>query len=128
MDPIADMITHIKNAGNAGRDNVVVGYSNLKADIAKVLKEGGFIKDFSKKSKGARHSLSLDLFIENRVPKIKGVKRISKASKRIYKKHTEIRSIKNGYGMLVLSTPKGVMAGHQARKEKLGGEALFSIW
>ena len=128
MDPIADMITHIKNAGNAGRETVVVSYSNLKADIAKVLKEGGFIRNFEKKSKGARHSLSIDLFVENRTPKIKGVKRISKSSKRIYKKSTEIRSIKNGYGMLVLTTPKGVMAGHQARKEKLGGEVLFSIW
>jgi small subunit ribosomal protein S8 len=128
MDPIADMITHIKNAGNAGRENVVVSYSNMKADIAKVLKEGGFIKNFEKKSKGSRHHLSLDLFVENRVPKIKGVKRISKTSKRIYKKHSEIRAVKNGYGMLVLSTPKGVMAGHEARKQKFGGEVLFSIW
>lgn len=128
MDPIADMITHVKNAGHAGRDNVVVGYSNLKADIAKVLKEEGFIKNFEKKSKGAKHSLSIDLFIENRMPKIKDVKRLSKSSKRVYKKATELRAVKNGYGLLVLSTPKGVMAGYKAKKEKLGGEVLFSIW
>lgn len=122
------MITHIKNAGAAGRHEVVVSYSNLKADIAKVLKEEGFIKDFSKITKGSRNLLTLDLYIENRIPKVKGVKRLSKSSKRMYKKASEIRSVRQGYGLLVLSTPKGVMAGHKARKLKLGGEALFSIW
>lgn len=128
MDPVADMLNHIKNAGNAGKDNVVVGYSRLKHDIAEVLAGEGFIKGVEKKSKGAKHSLSLDLFIENRIPKIKGVKRHSKPSKRIYRKASEIRPVKQGYGLIVLSTPKGVMSGYKARKEGVGGEALFSIW
>jgi small subunit ribosomal protein S8 len=128
MDQIANMITHIANAGNAGRDNAVVGYSQLKADIAEVLKAEGFIKGYEKKTKGAKSFLSLDLYVENRLPKVKGVKRISKPSKRIYKKSSELRPIKQGYGLLVLSTPKGVMSGKQAKREKLGGEALFSIW
>ncbi len=128
MDQIANMITHMANAGHAGRSNAVVSYSKLKADIAEVLKAEGFIKGYEKKTKGAKTFLSLDLFVENRVPKIKGVKRHSKPSKRIYKKSSEIRSVKQGYGLLVLSTPKGVMSGKQAKREKLGGEALFSIW
>lgn len=128
MDPIADMITHMKNAGHAGKHNLVVGYSKIKHDIAEVLKEEGFVKNVEKKTKGSKHSLSIDLFVENRMPKIKGVKRHSKPSKRLYKKSSEIRGVKRGYGILVLSTPQGVMAGHKAKKAGVGGEALFSIW
>ncbi len=73
-------------------------------------------------------ALKIDLYVERRIPKIKGVKRISKTSKRVYKKSSELRPVKNGYGMLVLSTPKGIMNGKDARREKLGGEVLFSIW
>lgn len=128
MDRIADMIVHIKNAGSAGKEQAVVSYSSIKAEIARVLKEEGFIKDWKKMTKGGKNFLSMDLFIENRIPKVKGTKRISKTSKRIYKKASEIRSVRNGYGLLVLSTPKGVMAGYKAKREKLGGEVLFSIW
>lgn len=128
MDPIADMITHMKNAGNAGRHNLTVGYSKLKHDIADVLKEEGFVKNVEKKSKGNKHSLAIELFIENKMPKIKDVKRHSKPSKRLYKKASEIRGVKKGYGLLVLSTPKGVMAGYKAKKAGVGGESLFSIW
>ncbi|MEK7194523.1 MAG: 30S ribosomal protein S8 [Patescibacteria group bacterium] len=128
MDPIADMLAHIKNTGHAGRNNVVLGYSRLKHDIAEVLKAEKFVKDVEKKSKGVKHSLSIDLFVENRMPRIKGVKRLSKPSKRIYKKASEIRAVKQGYGILVLSTPQGVMAGYKAKKAGVGGEALFSIW
>ncbi|MBX4189174.1 30S ribosomal protein S8 [Candidatus Parcubacteria bacterium] len=128
MDRIADMITHIVNAGNAGRDSALVGYSKLKADIAEVLKAEGYIKGYEKKIKDGKPFLALDLFVENRVPKVKGVKRMSKPSKRMYKKSSELRPVRQGYGMLVLTTPKGVMSGKQAKREKLGGEVLFSIW
>ena len=122
------MLIHMKNAGHAGRHNVVVGYSKLKHDIAEVLKEEGFVKSVEKKSKGAKHSLSIDLFVEERTPKVKGVKILSKSSKRIYKKAADIHAVRQGYGLLVLSTPQGVMAGHKAKKAGVGGEALFSIW
>lgn len=128
MDPIADMLSQIKNAGTAGRQNVVVGYSRLKHDIAEVLKTEGYIKSVEKKTKGIKSSLSIGLFVENRFPKVKGVKRISKPSKRIYKKVSEIRPVKQGYGIMVISTPEGVMAGYKAKKAGLGGEAMFSIW
>ncbi|MFZ2048800.1 MAG: 30S ribosomal protein S8 [Minisyncoccia bacterium] len=128
MDPIANMITQIKNAGNAGRDTVLVPFSSIKESIANVLKAEGFIKSAEKKMVLKKPMLEITLIIENRIPKVKGVQRISKTSKRVYKKSTEIRPIKNGYGALVLSTPKGVMSGRDARKAKLGGEVLFSIW
>ena len=128
IDPISNMIVQIKNAGVVGRESVVLPYSKIKENIANVLVKEGFVKSVEKKSHKGHPALSIELFIENRTPKVKGVKRISKTSKRIYKKSSELRPIKNGYGLLVLSTPKGIMSGKDARKEKLGGEVLFSIW
>ena len=128
MDPIANMIVQIKNAGMAGRESIVLPYSKVKENIAKVLVKEGFLKSAEKKSVKGHPALSIDLVIDNRNPKVTGVKRISKTSKRIYKKSSEIRPVKNGYGHLILSTPKGIMTGRDARKEKLGGEVLFSIW
>ena len=128
MDTISNMIIQIKNAGNAGHDHVSVPYSKLKHSIAEVLKKEGFIKDVEMKSEKGRKVLTIDLFMENRVPKIKGVQRISKPSKRIYKKFSDIRAVKNGYGALILSTSQGIMSGREAKRVNLGGEALFSIW
>ncbi len=128
MDNISNMIIQIKNAGSAGQDHVSIPYSKLKHSIAETLKKENFIKDLDTKSEKGRKVLALDLIMENRVPKIKGVKRISKPSKRIYKKFSDIRLVKNGYGALILSTSQGVMSGRDARRAKLGGEALFQIW
>jgi len=128
MDTISNMIIQIKNAGNAGHVRVVVPYSKLKDSIAQVLKKENFVKDVLTETKKGKKMLALELFIENRIPKIKGVKRISKPSKRIYKSSSDIRSVKNGYGALIISTSKGVMSGRDARRASLGGEALFQIW
>ena len=128
MDPISDMIIRIKNAGNAGLEQVLVPYSKAKESIAQVLKKEGFIKNLEKKVLIGKPVLNLDLLLNDRVPRIQGVKRISKPSKRIYKKFSEIRAVKSGYGALILSTPSGIMSGREAKKLKIGGEALFSIW
>ena len=122
------MIIQIKNAGNVGHDRVVLPYSKLKASIAEVLKKENFVKGVELETKKGKKMLALELFVENRVPKIKGVERISKPSRRIYKKFSEIRAVKNGYGALILSTSRGIMSGREAKKASLGGEALFSIW
>lgn len=122
------MIIQIKNAGFAGHDRVRVPYSKLKHSIAEVLKKEGFIKDFSERMEDGKKRLEINLISDNRVPKIKGVLRISKPSKRVYKKFSEIRPVKNGYGAVLISTSAGIMSGQEARKAKLGGEALFSIW
>lgn len=128
MDPIANMIIQIKNAGNAGRDLAVVPHSKVKEAIAAVLKKEGFIKNASVKTRDGKQALEIELLLENRIPKVKGVARISKTSRRVYKKATEIRPVRNGYGAVVLSTPKGIMSGRDARKEGVGGEVLFTIW
>ncbi len=128
MDAIANMITSLKNAGNAGKDSVAIDFTNLKSNIAEVLKTEGFIRSFEKKMIKGRPMLLINLILENRIPKIKGVTRVSKSSKRIYKKADELRPVKNGYGAMVLSTPKGVMSGRTAKKEGVGGEVLFNIW
>jgi small subunit ribosomal protein S8 len=128
MDVLSNMIIKMKNAGLAGRDTTSVPYSKMKESILEVLKKEGFVKSFEKKSEKGKQVLAIDLILENRVPKIKGVKRVSKPSKRIYQKSTEIRNVKQGYGALILSTPAGIMSGREARKNKVGGEALFQIW
>ena len=128
MDTISNMIIQIKNAGFAGHDRVLVPYSKLKHSIAEVLKKEGFIENVDTETHKGKQMLTIELFMENRVPKIKGVDRISKPSKRIYKKFSDIRPVKSGYGAIILSTSRGVMSGREAKKAKLGGEALFSIW
>ncbi len=128
MDTISNFIIKLKNAGDAGLESVSVPFSKLKLSICEVLKKEGFIKDFAEKSEKGRQVIVIGLFSENRIPRIKGVKRISKPSKRVYRKAGEVRTVKNGYGALILSTSAGVMTGRQAKAQKLGGEALFSIW
>ena len=128
MDPIANMITSLKNAGNSGLETVSVPFSKVKQAIAETLKKEDFIKSYDKKQKKGKPVLEIELILENRIPKVKGVKRISKSSKRIYLKSGEIKAVKNGYGALIISTPQGIMTGRDAKKSKLGGEALFSIW
>lgn len=128
MDTISNMIIQLKNAGTAGHNEAVIPFSKTKLAIVEVLKKEGFIRDFSVEDRGGKKNLKIDLILANRIPKINGVRRISKPSKRVYKKASEIRPIKNGYGFLVLSTSRGVMTGGEARRLKLGGEALFTIW
>jgi small subunit ribosomal protein S8 len=128
MDTISNFIIKLKNAGNAGHESVSMPHSKLKLAIAEVLKKEGFIKDFDVVIESGKQTLVVSLFQENRIPKIKGVTRISKPSKRVYRKAAEIRAVKNGYGALILSTSAGVMSGREAKKAKLGGEALFQIW
>lgn len=135
MDTISNMIIQIKNAGNAGHDRVLVPYSKLKHSIAEVLKKEKFIKDTTPESQKGRKMLAIDLLFGDtrlstgrQTPKIKGVQRISKPSRRIYKRASDIRAVKSGYGALILSTSKGIMSGREARRASLGGEALFTIW
>ncbi len=127
-DPIADMITRIYNAGVARKETVSFPYSKLKNEICAVLEKEGFIGEFSKKGKKVIKSIEAGVLYNKNNPLIKGVRRVSKPSRRIYKKVGEIRRVKQGYGSLILSTPKGIMTDDGARKEKVGGEALFEIW
>ena len=135
MDTISNMIIQIKNAGNVGHDRVWIPYSKFKHSVADVLKREKFIKDVAVESKKGKKMLVVDLLFGDtrlstgrQTPKIKGVQRISKPSRRIYKRASDIRAVKSGYGALILSTSKGIMSGREAKRASLGGEALFTIW
>lgn len=127
-DPVGDLIIQLKNAGMAGRETVSLPYSNLRAAILEKLKQGGYIKHFEKRGKKTR-TLEVTLaFGEGRTPRINGVKRVSKPGRRMYQNVSSLRPVKYGQGALVLSTPKGVLLDSEAKKENVGGEALFEIW
>ena len=128
MDSIANMIISIKNAGTAGKESILLPYTKLKEAIANVLLKENYIKSVSKKKKLNNKILEIGIIYIDHKPKIQGVQRISKFSKRVYQKSGAIRSFKSGYGRVILSTNKGILTDKQAVKEKVGGEALFKIW
>lgn len=128
-DPISELIIGIKNAGKAGRASVKLTYSNLKMSIAEILKREGYIKDVSKIGKMPKRLMEIELAYRGRnLPKIKGVARVSKLSKRIYQRSKDLQPVKNGYGLYIITTSKGIMTDKEARKSKIGGEVLFKIW
>lgn len=128
MDTLGDMLIVIKNAGNADNKSVSVSYSNFKHAVAVELLRLGYIASVNKKIKKGFKVLEIGVAYEDGAPKIKGLKRVSKLSRRVYFGVREIKPVKQGYGNLLLSTPKGIMTGDKAVKERLGGEALFKIW
>ncbi len=125
VDPISDMLIRIKNAQSAGHKSVIVPLSKIKIEIAKILKNEKYIGDFKKAGKGVKKILEVDLIYPSAIQE---VKRISKQGQRIYCGASELKRIKNGYGISVVSTPKGLMTNKEARKARLGGEVLFEIW
>lgn len=127
-DPIADFIIQLKNASMARKPSVVLPYSEMKFTIAEILNKEGFLKSVSKKGKKIKKYLEMDLLYKEDRPRIKGVRRISKPGRRVYKKSSELRPVRQGTGLLLLSTPSGVMTNRTARESKVGGEALFEIW
>jgi len=129
-DPIGDFIIRLKNAGNTGKESVAVPFSKMKMAVAELLSTKGFVGEVSKKNKGEiARTINVNLLYESDGrPRISDVKRISKPSRRLYEKSKEIKKYRHGFGMAVLSTPKGVMADTDAKKENLGGELLFTIW
>ncbi len=122
------MLIGMKNANRALRESVIVPESKLCLAIAEKLSKEGFVGAISKKTRRGRPVFEVTLVSADRMPRISEVKRISKPSRRMYAGSADIRSIKNGKGLLVLSTPKGILTDKEARKEHVGGEVLFSIW
>lgn len=128
MDKIADMLITIKNGGNAQKTSVTVPYSVYKANVARALFQEGYIKSFTQKSTTKGDVLEIDiLYTKTNQPRISFVKRISKPSRRLYTNAKNIAPVKQGYGKLFLSTPKGILTGEQAKKQLVGGEVLFEI-
>lgn len=128
-DPIADMLTRIRNAGKAKFPKVDIPGSKLKVELAKVLKNQGFITNYKFVEDGKQGMLRLYLkYSANGQNAIFGLERVSKPSRRVYTKSKDIKPVLNGLGIAIISTSKGIMTDKQARKENLGGEILCKIW
>ncbi len=122
------MLNRIKNAGNAGKELTDIPYSQMKESIAEVLFKQGFVTSYAKKGKKVQKTLEVGIAYDGKNPRVVGVARMSKPSVRYYIKAADIKPVKNGYGLMVISTPKGIMSGDEARKGQVGGEVLFKIW
>jgi small subunit ribosomal protein S8 len=127
MDQIANMLITIKNGGLVNKVTVTIPSSKMKVAILELLKTEGYIKTFSV-SEGVKPTVEIVLAYKKDTPRINGVARVSKQSKRIYGGVKDIKPFKYGHGMTVLTTPKGILSDKQARKEMVGGELLFTIW
>ncbi len=126
-DPIADMLTRIRNAHMVDKKEVNIPASNLKSAIASVMQQEGYIESFSVDGEAATKTLTIKLKYYDDKPVIDSLERISKPSLRVYVKSTEMPSVMNGLGIVIVSTPKGVMTGQNAAAENVGGEVLCSV-
>ena len=128
-DPIADMLTRIRNANQNRALNVSMPSSKMKETIASILKEEGFITDYSIEKNDVQNILTLTLkYAANKERVITGLKRISKPGLRVYASVDKIPSVRNGLGIAIISTPKGVMTDKMARSNNVGGEVIAYIW
>lgn len=128
-DPIADMLTRIRNAITARKAKVIMPASKMKARIAAVLKDEGFVGAISSEEDGKQGLLSIELrYDNNNHNAIQGIRRVSKPGQRSYARHTGLPKVRSGLGIAILTTSKGVMTEREARKQGLGGELLCEVW
>ncbi len=128
-DPIADMLTRVRNASRARHTEVIVPASRTKREIARILKEEGFIADVREERAGPSQMLRIELkYVDGKVPVVSGLKRISKPGLRVYAQKTDIPRVLGGLGVVIVSTSKGIMTGSQAKQAQLGGEILAYVW
>ena len=127
-DTIADMLTRIRNANSAGKENVSMPTSKKLVDIAKIMKAEGYIADCRMDVEGAKRTLVIELKYFEGKPVIEGLRRISKPSCRVHCGSREIPRVRNGLGTVVLSTPNGILSGKQAAAQNVGGEILCYVW
>lgn len=129
QNPVADMLSGIRNANMVKKETVTVSHSHFKHAICDALLKAGYIAGVSKKTlKNGRYVLEIALSYVHGAPRIHEISILSKPSRRSYIGSSDIRPFKNGVGSYILSTPKGVLEGKEAKKEMVGGELLFSIW
>ena len=128
-DPIADMLTRIRNANMAEKKDVQMPHSKMKSEVARILKSEGFIKDYTMENEDGKSILKVFLkYTLEREPVIQGLRRISKPSCRKYVASTEVPRVLGGIGIAILSTSSGVMTDNDARKQTVGGEVLCYVW
>ena len=126
-DPISNMLTSIRNAQAVLKQTVVVPFSNLKYEIAKILGKEGFVASVEKKGKKIK-TFEISLKYKDNIPTISGLKRISKPGQRIYIDYKAIRPTRGGYGIGIISTSKGLLTNKEAKKQKIGGELICEVW
>ncbi len=127
-DPIADLLIRILNAQKAEHSKVQAPFSGIKFELAKILEQEKFVAGVKKEGIEPKPSILINLKYDQGLPAIRGLKRISKLGQRVYMKKDEIKSVKRGYGMVIISTSFGLMTGKEAKKRKLGGEILCEVW
>jgi small subunit ribosomal protein S8 len=128
-DPIADMLTKIRNAGMAGHEKVDIPTSKLKLEIVKILKTEGYIKNFKKANQEGANVIRVFLkYDEGSGPIIHGIVKVSKPGRRVYMGYKSMPRVYNGYGTLIVSTSVGVTTGKKAAEKNVGGEIIFTVW
>ena len=128
-DPIADMLTRIRNANQNRAKIVSMPSSKMKEEIAKILKDEGFVEEFSIEENDVQNTLTLTLkYGQKKERVITGLKRVSKPGLRVYSKAEDLPKVLNGLGIAIISTPKGIMTDKKARKENVGGEVIAYVW
>ena len=128
-DPIADYLTRIRNAIGSGHDEVEIPASRLKLEMSRILKEQGYIKDFSRKPATIGEAINVELkYTEEREPVIIGIERVSRPGRRRYVDHKNVPRVHGGTGTAIVSTSVGVMTGHEARAKGVGGEVVAYVW
>lgn len=127
-DPIADLLARVRNSARAQKSEMFVPYSKIKAEIVRILKEEGYIADFAMDTEAAHPRIKITNKMVNRTSAITGLKRVSRPGLRRYVGADEIPRVLGGMGVAILSTPRGVLSGREAKKQNLGGELLAYIW
>ncbi|MEN8773013.1 MAG: 30S ribosomal protein S8 [Akkermansiaceae bacterium] len=127
-DPIADFLIRLKNASRAGNDSFKAPHSKMKVEIARILKEEGYIWNYEVDTSGKFPELVVKTKYVDGVPALTDLKRISKCGRRKYSGSQDIPRVLNGMGISIMSTSKGLMTGHQAKKDKVGGEIIAFVW
>ena len=127
-DPIADFLIRLKNASRAGNDSFRAPHSKMKVEIARILKEEGYIWNYEVNTSGKFPELVVKTKFVDGVPALTDLKRISKCGRRKYSGSQDIPRVLNGMGISIMSTSKGLMTGHQAKKDKVGGEVIAFVW
>ena len=127
-DPIADFLTRLRNATGAKKTQLSLPYSRIKADMARVLKDEGYISDFSIDGEAATHQIHILSKFVQQTPAITGLKRVSRPGLRRYVGADEIPRVRGGQGIAILSTPRGVLSGREAKRQNVGGELLAYVY
>ncbi|MEK7064918.1 MAG: 30S ribosomal protein S8 [Patescibacteria group bacterium] len=127
-DPIADMLTRIRNASSSKQASVLIPFSKVKRSVLEIIRKEGYIGDITEETDGIKKNLRAVLKYDGRMPAIRSIQRESKPGRRVYRKADGIPIVLNGFGFAILSTPKGMMSGKDAKKAKLGGELICAIY